>query len=162
MFQLSVATTIIIFSAHLKITFMANISVSLCELYNSQPALCSQFLTVCTYKYYDTKTVSTVNIITDANQINKSPQFHVCKTKHKNIHQKPRPPKSTQNVAHLRFTLLWYTNCISFQANDILFIMNTHICFYFDRSNTLFEIINTNQYKYMTQSLCFQYTNKLD
>ena len=44
--QLSVATTIIIFSTHLKITFMANISVSLYELYNSQPALCSQFSTV--------------------------------------------------------------------------------------------------------------------
>jgi len=36
---------------------MANISVSLCELYNSQPAMCSQISTVCTYKYYDTKTL---------------------------------------------------------------------------------------------------------
>ena len=55
--QLSVATTIIILSTHLKVTFMANISVSLCELYNSQPATCCQFLTVCAYKYEDTKTM---------------------------------------------------------------------------------------------------------
>ena len=55
--RLWVATTIIILSAHLKVTFTANISVSLCELYNSQPALCSQILTVCAYKYYDTKTL---------------------------------------------------------------------------------------------------------
>jgi len=55
--QLSLPTTIIIFSAHLKVTFMANISVSFCELCNSQPALCSQILTVCTYKHYDTKTL---------------------------------------------------------------------------------------------------------
>ena len=48
--QLSVATTIIIFSAHLKVTFMANTLVSLCELYNSQPATCSQFWTLCTHK----------------------------------------------------------------------------------------------------------------
>jgi hypothetical protein len=55
--QLSVANTIIILSAHLEVIFMANISVSLCELYNSQPASCSQFSTVCTYKYYNTKTL---------------------------------------------------------------------------------------------------------
>jgi hypothetical protein len=36
--QLSVTTTIIILSAHLTVTFMANISVSMCELYNSQPS----------------------------------------------------------------------------------------------------------------------------
>ena len=57
-------------------------------------------------------------------QINKSQQFHVCKTTQNNIHQQPPPQKSTPNVAHLRFTLLWYTNFISFQANDI--------CFHFD------------------------------
>jgi len=55
--QLWGATTIIILSTHLKVTFMANISVSLCELYNSQPALCSQISTVCAYKYYDNKTL---------------------------------------------------------------------------------------------------------
>jgi hypothetical protein len=55
--QLSVATTIISLSAHVKVAFRVNILVSLCELYNSQPALCSQVLTVCTYKYYDTKTM---------------------------------------------------------------------------------------------------------
>jgi hypothetical protein len=32
--QLSVATAIIILSARLKVTFMANILVSMCELYN--------------------------------------------------------------------------------------------------------------------------------
>ena len=57
LFQLSLATTIIIFSAHLKVSFMANISVSFCELCNSQPALCSQFSTLCTHKYDDTKTL---------------------------------------------------------------------------------------------------------
>ena len=40
--QLSVATTVIILLAHLKLTFMANILVSMSELYNSQPALCSE------------------------------------------------------------------------------------------------------------------------
>jgi hypothetical protein len=44
---LSVATTIIILSALLKVTFMANISVSICELYNSQPALCCQTVLDC-------------------------------------------------------------------------------------------------------------------
>ena len=43
--QLSVATTVIMLSAHLKLTFMANILVSMSELYNSQLALCSE--TVC-------------------------------------------------------------------------------------------------------------------
>jgi len=42
LFQLSIATTIIIFSAHLKV--MANISVPFCEPCKSQPALCSQIL----------------------------------------------------------------------------------------------------------------------
>jgi hypothetical protein len=42
-----IVTTIIILRAHLKVTFMANISVSLCELYNSQPALCSQTVSDC-------------------------------------------------------------------------------------------------------------------
>ena len=51
LFQLSLATTIIIFSAHLKVTFMANISVSFCELCNSQPALCSQFCSVSNLRY---------------------------------------------------------------------------------------------------------------
>ena len=57
LFQLSLATTIIIFSAHLKVTFMANISVSFCEPCNSQPALCSEFWTLCAHKYCDTKTL---------------------------------------------------------------------------------------------------------
>ena len=48
--QLSVATTIIILSTHLRVTFMANTSISMCELYNSQPALCFQIFTVCGYK----------------------------------------------------------------------------------------------------------------
>jgi hypothetical protein len=45
--QLSVATTIIILPAHLKVTFMANISVSMCKLYNSQPALCYETVFHC-------------------------------------------------------------------------------------------------------------------
>jgi len=45
--QLSVGTTVIIPSAHLKVTFMANISVSMCELYNSQPGLCYETLFDC-------------------------------------------------------------------------------------------------------------------
>ena len=57
LFQMSLATTIIFFSAHLKVTFMANISVSFCEPCNSQPALCSQFWTLCAHKYCDTKTL---------------------------------------------------------------------------------------------------------
>jgi len=40
--QLWVATTITILSAQLKVTFMANILVSLCELYNSQQEVRSQ------------------------------------------------------------------------------------------------------------------------
>ena len=41
-----VATIVIIIRAHFKVTFMSNTSVSVCALYNSQPAtLCSQ--TVC-------------------------------------------------------------------------------------------------------------------
>ena len=47
--RLSVATTVIILSAHLKVIFMAHISVSLHELYNSQPALCSQTVFHCTH-----------------------------------------------------------------------------------------------------------------
>ena len=72
-------------------------------------------------------------------QINQSQQFHVCKTTHNSIHKKPPPQKSSQNVAHLRFTVLWYTNSISFHANDILFIINARICFYFDSTNPLFQ-----------------------
>jgi hypothetical protein len=45
--QLSVATTIIILSVHLTVTFMVNISVSMCDLYNSQPALCYQTVFDC-------------------------------------------------------------------------------------------------------------------
>src|SRR5215510_14671402 len=60
------------------------------------------------------------------------------KTTHNNIHQQPPPQKPSQNVAHLQFTLLWYTNSISFHPNDILFIMNAHIYFYFDGINPLF------------------------
>jgi len=45
--QLSVGTTVIIPSAHLKVTFIANISVSMCELYNSQPGLCYETLFDC-------------------------------------------------------------------------------------------------------------------
>jgi hypothetical protein len=71
-------------------------------------------------------------------QINKSQQFHVCKTTHNNIHQQPALQKSTSNVANLQFTLLWYTNCIIFHANDILYIINAHIFFYFDGINNLF------------------------
>jgi len=52
-----VATTIIILSAQLKVTFTVNILVSLCELYNSRRALCCQFSAVDAYKYYDTKTL---------------------------------------------------------------------------------------------------------
>jgi len=52
-----VATTVIILSAHLKVTFISNILHSLRELYNSHPATCSQILTVRTYKHYDTKTL---------------------------------------------------------------------------------------------------------
>jgi len=47
LFRLSVATTIIILSAHLKVTLMANILVSMCERYNSQPALCSETVFDC-------------------------------------------------------------------------------------------------------------------
>jgi len=36
------ATTVNIISAHLNLTSMAKILLSMCELYNSQPALCSQ------------------------------------------------------------------------------------------------------------------------
>ena len=45
--QLSVATTVITLLAHLKLTFMANILVSISELYNSQPALCSETVFNC-------------------------------------------------------------------------------------------------------------------
>ena len=45
--RLSVATTVIMLSAHLKVTFMANISVSMSELYNSQPGLCHEMLFDC-------------------------------------------------------------------------------------------------------------------
>ena len=65
--QLSVATTIIILSAHLKVTFMVNISVLLCKLYNSQPASCSQFCIVYAFKFYNTKTLYQLLILlTDA------------------------------------------------------------------------------------------------
>ena len=40
--QLSITTTVITLLAHLKLTFMANILVWMSELYNSQPALCSE------------------------------------------------------------------------------------------------------------------------
>jgi len=39
---LSATTTVNILSAYLNLTFMAKILLSMCELYNSQPALCSQ------------------------------------------------------------------------------------------------------------------------
>ena len=44
-----VATTVIILSAHLTVTFVTNISVSMCELYNSQTVLCSQTVFDCMY-----------------------------------------------------------------------------------------------------------------
>ena len=44
---LCIATTVIILSVHLKVTFMADVLVSMCELYNSQPALCSQTVFNC-------------------------------------------------------------------------------------------------------------------
>jgi len=52
--QLSVATTIIIRSANLTVTFMANISVSMCELYN---CALKQLLAVYPYKYCNIKTL---------------------------------------------------------------------------------------------------------
>ena len=44
---LSVATTVITLSAHLTVTFMANILVSMCEPYNSQSALSSDTVFDC-------------------------------------------------------------------------------------------------------------------
>ena len=87
LFQFSVATTIIILSVHLKVTFIVNILVSFCELYNSQPALCSQFLTVCAYKYYDTKTLCQLLTLQQTQSTRQTPN---------NIHQKPPPQKPSQ------------------------------------------------------------------
>jgi hypothetical protein len=52
--RLSEATTIIILSAHLKVTFMANILVSCvnCTIHSLHCAV-KQFFTLCAYKYYD-------------------------------------------------------------------------------------------------------------
>jgi hypothetical protein len=55
--RLSVATTIIILSADFTVTFIANILLSMCELYNSHAALRSQTVfNLCSYKYYNIKT----------------------------------------------------------------------------------------------------------
>jgi hypothetical protein len=72
-------------------------------------------------------------------QINQSQQFRVCKTTRNNKHQNPPLQKSTPNMVHLWFTLLWYTNC-SFPANDILFIINAHSCFHFDRISNVLKL----------------------
>jgi hypothetical protein len=42
-------------------------------------------------------------------------------------------------VAHLRFILLWYTNFIRLHASDILLFIHSHIRFYCDGINHLFQ-----------------------
>jgi hypothetical protein len=92
-----------------------------CTIHSKHCAI-KLFSTVCVCTYYNTMTLSN----------------SVCKTTHNNKHQQPPPQKAYQKVAHLRFTPLWYAKSIRFHANDILFIMNAHICFYFDGINPLF------------------------
>ena len=94
---------------------------------------------------YHAYNVSALKIVTDAKlhtnrTANQQMSAVPCEPNHtQNLHQQPPPQKSSQNVAHLRFTLLFYTNFIISHASDILLIMNVHICFYFDSTNPLFS-----------------------